>query len=222
MRCGTPLSRDFPSRPRDSSFHHPGGHHVKLTAFLAALLLATAAQAQQASTTASTSSGWTFALHGFVSMSTGYQDGSFSFSEGQQSLLSTTGAGLQDKGSWTADVRQSRFNFSVKGPQVLGGATPTAVLEIDFFNGFGAGNYGDVSLLNRMRLAYSELNWGAGKLQLGQQNDLVFAMAPTSLSHIAFPLGYYTGNIGWRRPGGFGYYTLAVAPAAKIEFAGEV
>jgi hypothetical protein len=169
---------------------------------------------------------WTFALKGFVSMSAAYQSGTFGASEGQQSLYSTTNASstatVKDKNSLTFDVRQSRFNFSVKGPQVLGGATPSAVLEIDFFQGFGPGAYGDVSLLNRMRTAYSELDWGAGKLQLGQQNDLVFAMAPTSLSHIAFPIGYVTGNIGWRRPGVFGYYKIAAPSDLNIELAGEV
>ena len=164
-----------------------------------------------------------FALHGFVSMSAAYQSGAFILSEGQQSLGSATGAGsVPDKNSLTFDVRQSRFNFSVTGPQVLGGATPSAVMELDFFQGFGPGNFGDVSLLNRLRLAYSELNWGNHRLQFGQNNDLVFAMAPTSLSHIAFPLGYFTGNIGWRRPGVFGYHTVQLPNELKVEGAWEV
>jgi hypothetical protein len=163
-----------------------------------------------------------FALHGFISMSAALQNGTFSLSEGQQSLMSTTGASpVPDKQSLTFDVRQSRFNFSVTGPQVLFGATPSGVMEIDFFQGFGAGNFGDVSLLNRLRLAYSELDWGLHKLQFGQQNDLIFAMAPTSLSHIAFPLGYFTGNLGWRRPGIFGYHTIKLGDA-KVEGAWEV
>lgn len=165
---------------------------------------------------------FTFALKGFVSMSAAYQRGAFILSEGQQSLGSATGLGVRDTDSLTFDVRQSRFNFSVKGPQVLFGATPSAVLEIDFMQGFGAGNFGDVSLLNRLRVAYSELNWGNHRLQLGQQNDLIFAMAPTSLSHIAFPLGYFTGNAGWRRPGVFGYHQLALPMDLKVEAAWEV
>lgn len=193
---------------------------MKLTAFIAALLLGSTASAQ---TAAPSQSDWTFALHGFVSMSGGFQTGTFAPSEGQQSLDSSTGRPMpHDAGSFTADVRQSRFNFSVQGPKVLAGATPKGVLEIDFFNGFGAGNYGDVSILPRMRLAYTELDWGAHKLQFGQQNDLVFAMAPTSLSHIAFPLGYFTGNIGWRRPGIFGFHTLKLNDDAKVEAAWEV
>jgi hypothetical protein len=164
-------------------------------------------------------------------MSAAFQTGAFILSEGQQSLGSATGVSaagvagsgsIPNKNSLSFDVRQSRFNFSVTGPQVLAGATPTAVMEIDFMQGFGGGNFGDVSLLNRLRLAYAELNWGAHKLQIGQQNDLVFALAPTSLSHIAFPLGYFTGNIGWRRPGVFGYHTFALPNDVKVEGAWEV
>lgn len=191
---------------------------MKLTAFVAAVLLGTTAMAQTAEAPKPT---WTFALKGFVSMSAAYQKGAFGLSEGQQSLYSATGANVKDATSLTFDVRQSRFNFSVRGPQVFGGATPTGVLEIDFFQGFGAGNFGDVSLMNRLRTAYSELNWGDHKLQVGQQNDLLFAMAPTSISHIGFPLGYMTGNLGWRRPGVFGYHTLKL-PAVTLEGAWEV
>ncbi len=157
-------------------------------------------------------------------MSAAWQSGSFFLSEGQQSLAAATPAPgtLVDKNSLTFDVRQSRFNFSVKGPQVLFGATPSAVLEIDFYGGNTGGNFGNVSILPRMRTAYSELNWGNNRLQLGQQNDLIFAMAPTSLSHIGFPLGYFTGNTGWRRPGLFGFHNLPVNKDVKVEFAWEV
>jgi hypothetical protein len=166
---------------------------------------------------------FTFALHGFVSMSAAYQRGAFLLSEGQQSLASATAASpVNDRNSLNFDVRQSRFNFSVKGPQVLAGATPTAVMELDFMQGFGAGNFGEVSLLNRLRVLYSELAWTNNRIQIGQQNDLIFALAPTSLSHIAFPLGYFTGNIGWRRPGVFGYHTLRLSNDFSLEGAWEV
>jgi hypothetical protein len=185
----------------------------RLLSLLAVLLLPAAALADGPD--------FTFALHGFVSMSGAYQTGAFGLSEGQQSLYAAAEPAT-DKNSLTFDVRQSRFNFSVKGPQVMFGATPTAVLEIDFFQGFGGGAFGDVSLLNRMRTAYTQLDWGNHKIQIGQQNDLVFAQAPTSLSHIAFPLAYATGNIGWRRPGIFGFHKLPVADGVNVELAWEL
>ncbi len=189
-----------------------------LKTFAAALLacLTTVAQAQEAKP-----SPFTFALHGFVSMSGFMQDAQTGLNGGQRALFAIAEPAT-DENSLGFDVRQSRFNFSVKGPAVFGGATPSAVLEIDFMQGFGDGAFGNVSLMNRMRLAYSELNWGNHRLAFGQLNDLTFAMAPASLSHIAFPLGYGTGNIGWRRPGFWGFHTFAASPETKVEFAWEV
>ncbi len=196
---------------------------VRLKALAFALLLcaASVAAAQEKAPE------FTFALHGFVSMSGYVQDGLTGPSEGQQSLFASPGPAGQPKYDHSLlgfDVRQSRFNFSVAGPKVFGGrATPKGVLEIDFFQGFGGGNYGDVSLLNRMRLAYAELDFGGGnRLAFGQQNDLIFAMAPTSLAHIAFPFGYAAGNIGWRRPAVWGFHSMGGGSAPKIEFAWEV
>jgi hypothetical protein len=209
---------------------------VKLNALGAALLLgcATLAQAQEAkpppppaapeapkpaAAEAPKPPAFTFALKGFVSMSACYQDGVYELSECQHSLMARAEPAA-DGNSLTFDVRQSRFNFSVKGPQVFAGATPTAVLEIDFFQGYGGGAYGNASLLNRLRLAYSELNWGKTRLAFGQMNDLVFAMAPVSLSHLAFPLAYATGNNGWRRPGIWAFHNVAINPDMKLELAG--
>jgi hypothetical protein len=189
---------------------------VKAKALALALLLgsATLAGAQEAPKP----SPFTFALHGFVSMSACLQDGAYQLSDCQQSIMAAAEPAA-DESSLGFDVRQSRFNFSVKGPQVFFGATPSAVLEIDFFQGFGGGAFGNVSLLNRMRLAYSELSWGNHRLAFGQLNDLTFAMAPVSLSHIAFPLGYETGNIGWRRPGIWGFHNLPFSSDLKLELA---
>ncbi|HEX9291335.1 MAG TPA: hypothetical protein VF904_17575 [Anaeromyxobacteraceae bacterium] len=168
-----------------------------------------------------------FELHGFVSGSIYAQDANLGVSEGQQALFvnaqtAAARAPNTDKLVLGGDVRQSRFNFSLAGPQVLSGATPKAVLEIDFFGGYGSGNYGDVSLLPRLRFAYGELNWGANRIQVGQNNDLIFAMAPVSLAHIAFPYGYGSGNIGWRRPGVFGYHSVGPKSGTNVELAWEV
>ncbi len=66
---------------REPTFPYPGGHHVKLTAFLAALLLGTTAMAQTPAPAAEApkpaAPTFTFALKGFVSMSAAYQTGSF-------------------------------------------------------------------------------------------------------------------------------------------------
>jgi len=164
---------------------------------------------------------FTFALHGFVGFSMYAQDAQLGLSEGQHGMFAVKGFDT-DKLLLGGDVRQSRFNFSVAGPKVFGGATPKGVLEIDFFGGFGAGASGDVSLFNRLRAVYVELDYGANRFAFGQMNDLIFTIAPTSLSHIAQPVGYFAGNVGWRRPAVWGFHTFGVGDGPKTEFAWEI
>jgi hypothetical protein len=98
-----------------------------------------------------------------------------------------------DKWFLGGDVRQSQLLFSVRGPQVLGGALPNGVIEFDLLGGnqiatvpgalvvvpvrdammmpigsavvssFTSSPQGDESVLPRVRLAYAELNWGMGE-----------------------------------------------------------
>jgi hypothetical protein len=164
-----------------------------------------------------------FELHGFVSTTMFFQDALFS-GTGQQSLLIAK-TYTADKPIFGGDVRQTRLNFSVRGPKVMGGATPKAVVELDFFGSNEApltGAYGDVSLLPRMRTAYAELNWNEGRhiIQIGQQNMLTIGAIPQSLSHIAFPATYTAGTVGWRQPGFWGWHTFG--DDLKFEFAWSV
>jgi hypothetical protein len=206
-------------------------HDVRLKALAGALLLSWAAAAvAQTPTPPPPPPQWRFEMHGFVGGSLYVQDANLGPSGGQQALYVNQATAAapqprQDRLVFSGDVRQSRFNFSVAGPKVWGGATPKGVLEIDFMGGFGSGGYGDASLVPRLRLAYAELDWGNHRLQFGQNNDLTFAMAPTSLAHIAFPTGFAAGNIGWRRPAIWGYHTfgdIKNKEAFKVEFAWEV
>jgi hypothetical protein len=204
-----------------------GGIDVRIQALGGALLLSWAA-ATLAEEAEAPKPPFTFALHGFVSGSVYMQDASLGPSEGQQALYVNAQPPkqpVQDRMVFGGDVRQSRFNFSVAGPQLpaFGGAIPRGVLEIDFFGNFGSGNYGDVSLTPRMRAAYAELDWGGGnRLLFGQQNDLIFTIAPVSLAHIAFPYSYTAGNIGWRRPAVWGYLTAGEKKSTNVELAVEV
>ena len=167
-----------------------------------------------------------FELHGFTSVSMYVQDAQFAAgvgrASGQQALnvLKTWDA---DKLVFGGDIRQTRLNFSVRGPEILGGATPKAVVEFDMFgpDAGDGGSFGDVSILPRIRIAYTELNWG-GKhiLQFGQQNMLTIGLIPQSLRGIAFPMTYGAGTVGWRQPGIFGYHTFG--SDTRFEFAWSV
>ena len=169
-----------------------------------------------------------FELHGFVSGTLWMQDKVYSLGPGQNALFITgcgansatcvNGAFPTDKMVFGGDVRQTRLNFSVAGPEVFGGAKPKAVVEVDFFGAdfvtvagvptLITGGFGDVSVMPRMRIAYAELKWGGTTLQIGQQNMLTIGLIPASLSHIAFPYTYTAGTVGWRQPGIWAYHML--------------
>jgi hypothetical protein len=165
-----------------------------------------------------------FEMHGFAAGTLFMQDGATNGS-GQTAIFANAAQPTEDKLMFGADARESRFNFSVTGPQVMRGAIPKAVMEIDWFGNFGAGQFGEVHLLPRLRTAYAELNWGAHRLVFGQNYDLTAAMGPVSLAHIAQPLTLAGGNAGFRRPGVFGYHTfgdLKAKDSNKFEFAWEI
>lgn len=134
-----------------------------------------------------------------------------------------------DKWFLGGDVRQSQLQIGVRGPEVLGGAIPYGAIEFDMLGGsqiatvpnvpflvrdsmgavigsvpgFTSSAQGDESLLPRVRLAYVELNWGAGTdiVRAGQFHNLLLPMIAASGSHIGVPLGYGAGQLGWRAPG---------------------
>ncbi len=196
---------------------------MRVKVFAAALVLswATTSLAQAAATP----SPFKFEMHGFASATIFGQDGTLTGGSGQTAWFPTQAQPKTDTWMLGGDVRQTRFNWSVTGPAVMGGATPKAVLEIDWVQGFGGGNQGEVHLLPRMRLAYSELNWGADRLIFGQNYDLTAALGPVTLAHLGAPYTLSAGAMAFRRPGVFYYHTfgdLKDPKSGKVEFSAEV
>lgn len=191
---------------------------LKVLSSLLALGMATAAVAQAPAPPA-----FTFALHGFVTGTVGVQDSPMGLGEAGISLFALPYAGNSkvDRMNWVGDVRQTRLNFSVKGPTVLGGATPTGVVEIDFFGMQGPGAFGDESVIPRIRLGYVETNWGNDVLRVGQFHDLIITQIPASAAHIAFPFAYAAGLVGWRSPG-VSYYHKMKLEQTNLELAGQI
>jgi hypothetical protein len=189
---------------------------------MCALLLAAAGSA-------AAQEGPKFEFHGFVGGSVFSEsgDGALSSGGGAGAWVVTAPAGgpfTSDKGNVGGDVRQTRLNFSLTGPQIFESATPRAFAEIDFFGGNTAGGFGDVSIAPRLRVAYAELKIGKTNtmVRAGQDHDLVLGIVlPQTVGHVAFPLSYQAGTIGWRRPGIGVYQTVPVADM-KVEIAAVV
>jgi hypothetical protein len=150
-----------------------------------------------------TAPGMSVALHGFISATAFGQDKSFTFGNGQNAEYPVSGS----KGSLSGfDVRNTRFWLDFSGAKFTGDWVGGGRIEMDFFGGFnGTGAYSRQQPTPRLRQAYMDLiNPTTGStVRIGQQWDLMFPLdnVPTSLTHIAFPLGFGTGFVGWRFPG---------------------
>jgi hypothetical protein len=162
---------------------------------------------------------WKLAFHGFAGGSFYVQDTPAFVFNGQGPLipLSKPAYGY----TTGADIRQTRFSLAISGPKVLG-ATPKALIEMDFFGLNGPGGYGEVSVLPRLRLAYTELNWGNDIIRIGQDHELIIGLTPESIGHQAYPVTYFNGFIGWREPGIGYYHTIPTGEESKLELALQV
>ena len=147
--------------------------------------------------------GVSVALHGFVSATAFHQDKTFAFGNGQNAEWPVPGS----KGSLSgADVRNTRFWLDFTGAKFAGDWIGGGRIEMDFFGGFnGTGAFSQQQATPRLRQAYMDLtNPTTGTtVRIGQQWELMFPIdnSSSSLSHIAFPLGFAVGMIGWRFPG---------------------
>lgn len=164
-----------------------------------------------------------FEMHGFVGASVYTEDAVLS-SNGGQGAWFVGSEPTTDESVFGGDVRQTRLNFSLTGPAIFEGATPRAFAEIDFFGGNTPGAFGDISLAPRLRVAFAELKLAktGTMIRAGQDHDLVLGIIlPTTVGHVAFPLSYTSGTIGWRRPQLAVYQTVNVADMS-LELAGAV
>jgi hypothetical protein len=151
----------------------------------------------------SSAPGVSVALHGFVSASAFSQNKSFTYGNGQNALFPVPGSTGSLSG---VDIRNTRFWLDFSGAKFAGNWSGGGRIEMDFFGGFnGTGAYSQQQATPRLRQAYMDLtNAETGTtVRIGQQWDLMFPIdsSPTSLAHIAFPLGFGAGYGGWRFPG---------------------
>jgi hypothetical protein len=217
---------------------------------MSAMLIALALAAPSVRAADETPNPWKFEFHGFVTASMYYQNEVFVNAQGQGLLLAAptpsnrapcdptggfrcagpapqaaTGGGgsaISQGSDISGDVRNSRFSFSMAGPKVFDGAAqPRAYLEFDFFGPNGGGTYATEQQIPRLRVGYAELKFGNSNLQVGQQNQLVVPQIPASISHIANPMTYGAGTIGWRTPG-LRFTHLVPIDDMKLELAVEV
>jgi hypothetical protein len=180
-----------------------------------------------AASTAAAADELKFEFHGFVGASLYTENGVMSSGGGQAAwwVGQRVSGPVADKSVVNGDVRQSRLNFTLTGPQLWEGAVARGFAEIDFFGSTPAGALNDISIAPRLRVAFAELKLGktGTVIRAGQDHDLVLGLLlPTTVGHVAYPLSYQSGTIGWRRPQIAAYQTFGLGPAFKLEIAAAV
>ncbi len=150
-----------------------------------------------------TAPGISVAFHGFVNATAFSQSRPFNFGNGQNAEWPTPGGDGRLSG---VDIRNTRFWFDISGAKMGNNWTGGGRLEFDLFGGNnGTGAYAGQQPIPRLRQAYMDLDNAATgtKIRIGQQFDLLFPLdsVTDSVAHVAFPLGFGTGMIGWRYPG---------------------
>jgi len=95
-------------------------------------------------------------------------------------------------------MRQSILGFTLNPAKPVGGWTPSALVEIDFFGARTADTFSaENRVFNqpRLRLAYFQLEHKSIKFVVGQDKMILAPLDPVSLSHVGVPLGATAGDL---------------------------
>jgi hypothetical protein len=102
-------------------------------------------------------------------------------------------------GSFSSSLRQTRIGVSVDGPDV-GKFKTGAVVAMDFFGGISNFATGQTMGIPRLLYAYMRLDSERTAFEIGQDHMILAPRNPTSLSSMAFPALYRSGNLYLRAP----------------------
>ncbi len=100
----------------------------------------------------------------------------------------------QTNGDSGATLRQTLLGLEVTGPK-LAGASTAADVQMDFFGGFPAYQYGVTAGLVRLRIARASLDWSGTRLVIGQDAPFFSPLSPTSYASVGEPALAWAGNL---------------------------
>src|SRR5437870_1841267 len=201
---------------------------------VAAVLVLGGARATSAQQVVKLGEGETLTISGFISATLFNDRGLFSsFGQGQNAeiaacpvpIVGCTGQPGVNQGIFDGDVRNTRLNFTINAPAVLGKWSPRATIEADFFGAFNGAApvapFGDEQPQFRVRLAYVDVSNDRTSLRIGQYwaplHGYTAPFIPVSVTHIAFPACLGASMIGWRFPGSFLFHDLTPASPLKLQ-----
>ncbi len=131
-------------------------------------------------------------LSGMVLMNTFSNRGTFDMQD-MPSVVFPPDPGARS-GSVGATFRQTLIGLDLSGPAV-GGARTAAELQMDFFGGFPALQYGVTAGLVRLRVARLSLEWPHTTIIAGQDAPFFSPRSPTSFATVGEPAFSWSGNL---------------------------
>mgnify|MGYP001134588746 CR=1 FL=1 len=98
-----------------------------------------------------------------------------------------------DDDQFNMTANQSRFGMKINGSEA-GAMKTSGLVEVDFY---GGSNENKSHLM--MRHAYMKLDWPEDRFNIiaGQTSDVISPLFPSTVN---YSVGWWTGNIGYRRP----------------------
>ncbi|MFC1781249.1 DcaP family trimeric outer membrane transporter [Planctomycetota bacterium] len=99
-----------------------------------------------------------------------------------------------DDNQFNMTAKESRFGLNINGPD-NGSMQTSGRVEVDFYGAGGAENKAELM----MRHAYIKLDWPESKFDIiaGQTSDVISPLYPSTIN---YSVGWWVGNIGYRRP----------------------
>jgi hypothetical protein len=130
-------------------------------------------------------------LYGSVKLDASYD--SARLSEGNYARWVESEETRQSDNEFNMTAKETRLGLNLAGPDFGGGKTSGKV-EIDFYGG-GTEN----KPVPMMRHAFMKLDWPGEKFSIlaGQTSDVISPLVPSTLN---YTVGWWVGNIGYRRP----------------------
>jgi len=154
--------------------------------------------AEQAQTKVESNSRFPVKIFGNIVSNTFFNTGEANWLDSPNIVPGNPAASLP-KGSFSSSLRQSRFGAIVEGP-VIGSMKSTGFVAMDFFGGIPNFQNGQVMGIPRLLYAYARLEGERTAIEVGQDQMILAPRNPTSLSAMAFPELFRSGNLYLRAP----------------------
>jgi hypothetical protein len=191
------LRGKLPPMPPTESTHRPpaGAEDTKAAELLPVLQ---AQVAEQAQTKVESSSRFPVKIFGSIVSNTFLNTGEANWLDSPNIVPAGPPAGLPS-GSFSSTLRQSRVGASVEGP-AIGSMKSSGFFAMDFFGGIPNFQNGQVMGIPRLLYAFARLEGARTAIEVGQDHMILAPRNPTSLSAMAFPELFRSGNLYLRVP----------------------